>query len=480
MGTKPPVVPVAIWTKGVLCLMRRLLLCVVALVCCLPLAQTLPSAATTQEPIVASGAPVLRAEAQKATAAAGPYDCFLSSKPTCRLANSLTFNSATGANSAKYRIVNKIIGAIKRTPRGESIRIMSWNIMSKAATDALLAAQRRGVLIYVLMDSTNISKDVPNPQFARLKKGLVRYNKVLPSAKRSYAKVCLGACRRGKAGSSHSKYYLFSRIGLSENVVIQGSANLTTAAAANQWNDIYTYVDKPELYRFAYAIFQQMWLDRAFYPSYKGYMSPAKTYGLYFSPRVSASHAGPEPKDDLLVQQLRKVTCTGATNTSSGRTVIRAVPDVIRGKWGDQVAGALKYLWNKGCDIKMGYTVLGQSTGKILKSSSGRGAVPIRHLASDVDGDGEFDKYFHMKVWTIVGNMEGNTGSYWTMNGSSNISEPSQISDENIGIFKNFPSVTLAYQKHIDYWYANPPRSRPIIPSKVPANLDPYANVDLD
>ena len=43
-----------------------------------------------------------------------------------------------------------------------------------------------------------------------------------------------------------------------------------------------------------------------------------------------------------------------------------------------------------------------------------------------------------------------------------------------------FASVTLAYQRHIDYWFNNPPRSRAVVPSRVPANLDPYANMEKD
>ena len=46
---------------------------------------------------------------------------------------------------------------------------------------------------------------------------------------------------------------------------------------------------------------------------------------------------------------------------------------------------------------------------------------------------------------TINGSMN-NKRAYWAMNGSSNISDLSRVSDENIGIFR-FGSVTLAYQR---------------------------------
>lgn len=450
--------------------MRRFLLFVLALVCSFSLAQAVPAGAD---------APVRAELAAENTAAraAGPLDCWLSSRPTCRLSNSLTFNSAYGSTADKYRIINKIVGAIKRTPRGQQIRVMSWNIMSNAAVDALLEAQRRGVLIYVLMDATNQSREVPNPYFARLQSGLTRYNKVLPSSRRSYAKKCAGACRRGNSASAHAKFFLFSAVGASKNVVIQGSANLTQASAGNQWNDIYTYVDKPGLYSFTRGIFQEMWKDRAVYPAWRSYK--ASTYELHFSPRIANPYDDrPATPRDPLYDALGRVQCKYYTSSGSvARTIIRSAPDVIRGAWGDQVARRLRILWEKGCSIKIGYTILGSSTGAILKRTK-RGPIPLRQLAADVDGDKVLDKYFHLKAWTINGSMD-NKRAYWTMNGSSNISDLSRVSDENIGIFK-FASVTLAYQRHIDYWFNNPPRSRAVIPSRVPANLDPYANMEKD
>ncbi|NHA00226.1 hypothetical protein G5V59_09015 [Nocardioides sp. W3-2-3] len=104
-------------------------------------------------------------------------------------------------------------------------------------------------------------------------------------------------------------------------------------------------------------------------------------------------------------------------------------------------------------------------------------------LAQDVDGDKVLDKYFHLKAWTINGrsiaNGKDQKSYYWMMQGSSNVSDLSKISDENIGVFK-YASVTLKYQNYIDRWFTNPPRSRPVIPSRVPKNVDPYAKMEMD
>lgn len=446
--------------------MRRFILLATALASLLAVAPGVPTTAQAEPP--ATVAKVAKA------AAAGPYDCWLKTR-TCGFAGGITFNSATGDKAAKQRIVNKIVGAIRRTPSGEEIRIMSWNIMSDAAVDALIAAQHRGVRVLVIMDATNVSAEVPNPGFKRLRSALVNFNNKynLKPERRSYAKVCQGACRRGSTASAHAKYYLFSAVGKTKYVLIQGSANLTSASANNQWNDVFTYVDRKGVYDFARSIHMQMWQDKNVWPAWRSYRSPS--FDLHFSPRIAdvTKNEKYAPSDPLL-STLNRVTCVN----NGVRTVIRAAPDVMRGGWSDAVARRLKYLWDRRCDVKIGYTIIGVNSKKILSARTGRGPVPLRQLVSDVNGDKVFDLYFHLKAWTINGWIGGER-AYWTMNGSSNISALSQASDENIGVFRH-SSVTLAYQRHIEYWFNNPPRSRPVVPSLVPANLDPYANMEKD
>jgi hypothetical protein len=110
------------------------------------------------------------------------------------------------------------------------------------------------------MDNTNLV-DIPNPGFVRLKATLKRNNQKLPQRRRSYAKTCIDSCR-GQGGAAHSKFYLFSKTGKAKNVVMQGSANLTVAGAVNQWNDLDTWVDNKQLYKFAAHVYHQMWQDQ--------------------------------------------------------------------------------------------------------------------------------------------------------------------------------------------------------------------------
>ena len=106
----------------------------------------------------------------------------------------MAFNTALGTEADRNRIFGKIIAAINHAPRKSRIRMMSWNIMSRTAVDALLARQDRGVKVRVLMDQTTLV-DIPNPGFERLKAGLKRGNQGGKQSRRSYAKTCMQSCR---------------------------------------------------------------------------------------------------------------------------------------------------------------------------------------------------------------------------------------------------------------------------------------------
>jgi phosphatidylserine/phosphatidylglycerophosphate/cardiolipin synthase-like enzyme len=390
-----------------------------------------------------------------------------------------TFNNPLGGIEAKFRVVGKIINSIQAAPKGSEIRIMSWNMMSRNAVTAMLNAQKRGVKIRLLMDDINRT-EIPNPHFARLKAGLRAGNKGRPKERKSYAKTCDGSCR-GTGGQAHSKFYLFSKSGKAKRVFMEGSANLTTAAAVNQWNDIYTFVNNKPLYTFAKDVFDQMWLDQ---PQPAPYTSiETNQVQLFFSPLTGPGYPGVEPSQALLDQ----VQCRGARDGSGNqrnRTIVRIAPDVMRNNRGETMARTVKRLWDEGCDVRVTYTVLGFDVYKILKGSGGRGPVPMRHLVQDFDDDGEFDNYFHLKAITINGRIGEDRSAYYLVNGSANVSGLAAISDEQTAIIKRKTSV-LQYQRYIDYWFDNAPplhgRGR-VAASQVlwRMGVDPYAHVEMD
>ena len=74
----------------------------------------------------------------------------------------VTFNNPVGSGATNRRIYRKILQTIKATPRGQVIRIATWNLQSASATDRLLAAQRRGVKVQLIMSRTNLVEGSPS------------------------------------------------------------------------------------------------------------------------------------------------------------------------------------------------------------------------------------------------------------------------------------------------------------------------------
>lgn len=420
--------------------------------------------------VLASAAAVLLAPTAPQAVAA---ETSAEQKPTYTVQEGPTFNTAIGDQSSRRAILDLILQTIRHTsPKGQ-IKIMTWNFMNAGAADALIQRAQKGTTVRVLIDANNNDEDTDNPSFRRLKKGLKATNgKNEKGATKSFARMCRGSCR-GKSGAAHTKMFLFDKVGLSRNVLIQGSANLTTAAAANQWNEVYTYVGRDKIYDFAEKIFDQMWRDKVTKNAYRAF--EGNRYSLYFSP-----YYGKYFEEDPVQAMMDRIRCKGAQNAgnANGRTIVRSAPDVIRGKRGMIAARRLKTLWDQGCDVRIAYTVMGRDVKKHLNGGGGRGPVPMRHLVQDFDGDGDFDNYFHLKVLTINGRIGADRTSYVTFNGSANTSDPSSRSDEQIGKLVGKRN-TLAYQRFIDRWFENPPPNAGRRADADP-NIDPYQHVDMD
>lgn len=354
-----------------------------------------------------------------------------------------TFNSPVGSNAQERKIYNRIIRSINASPKGSSIDIFSWNFLTQQGKDALLRAARRGVTVRLIMDDRNVTQ-IDNPSFPQLRAGLRTYNKNHPKKPNNWARLCSGTCR-SKNGSAHTKIFLFSKVNRTPRVVMQGSANFTVASTTNQWNDIYTHTKNRQVWKFYQRIFHQAAKDKPVYPAYAD-----KKLDKF---RMIAFPIRGKKAVDPIMQTLNRVSCRGATNTANGRTKIQIAPDVIRQARGMKLARKLRKMWNNGCNIRIGYTVVGIDIGRMLRDNSGRGPVPMKHLTQDNNCDGEFDNYFHLKSMTIRGNYNGDRSGYALVNGSANWSGLAKVSDENLGIYRAKNRVKR-YESHLDYWYA--------------------------
>jgi hypothetical protein len=207
--------------------------------------------------------------------------------------------------------------------------------------------------------------------------------------------------------------------------VVNTSMNLTSMAYEGQWNQAQVVHSDKVYYDFLH-VFSQARLGRQVRRPYH----VAKIGALvdYFFPRPNANRI-----NDPLMQNLNQVNCHGARlgGTRSGRTRIRVIQYAIYGDRGEWAAKKLRYLWGRGCDVAIIYSVASRPVLSILRNRSGRGPVPMRQSVVK-DYWGNIVKYNHSKWMTITGHWGDSVGAFVTFTGSANWADLAFGSDEQM------------------------------------------------
>lgn len=405
---------------------------------------------------IALVAPVALMVGTSAPAAAVPPDNY-SPPPGIRF--------STPTNNRSHVIQKHILRSINSVAAYQKIRMVTWNLDSRKYVDALSRAHSRGVTVRVVMARGVALRQSDRGDYETLKRRLGKGNKVRPPERRSWIRLCRNSCR-GQAGILHSKFFLFSRVTNRVGVAMSSSANLTAAAANNQWNDLVTVTDRPTVYEHYVKIFNQMAMDRPL-------RSP---YSEVFVDGMSAWFH-PSPRDNVPLRMLDQVRCTGAINGINGRTVIRVAQAVFNGNRGAAIARKLQSLHRAGCNVRIVFTVIARDPAPYLAG------IPKRHIVQDFDGDGVYDRYLHEKSMAIHGNYAGDPEERVAYQGSSNWSGMGFLADEQ-GVVTRNPFIEMAIARRVDALFANPPRSKTLSPQVARAVagglIDPYAKVEFD
>lgn len=368
---------------------------------------------------------------------------------------------------AQSHLINRYIRlAIANTPSGAQIRMVTWNYSNQLFVNDLIAAHKRGVSVRIIMANGLAAGQGPNGYYPNTKRAIERGNKKRPADMTSWFRTCKNSCR-GKEGIQHGKWFMFSETGGRNNVVMSTSANLTDAAAYNQWNDLLTVVDRQVTWDNYTKIFKQMSRDKpvkkAFYRFEDG------PYEGWFFPNMG------KLRNYNVMRMLDKVKCHGARGEAgkNGTTVIRVSQAVFNGKIGSAVAGKLAGLKKRGCNIKLVYGVLNNNARDLLKD------IPKKTILEDTNGDLYVDRYIHMKALTISGNFDGKRSSHVVYQGSANWSGMSTLSDEQ-GFIVRSRSLEEDYSNFIDYLYKNPPPQGLNLTKEIVLRgkrIDPFAQV---
>jgi phosphatidylserine/phosphatidylglycerophosphate/cardiolipin synthase-like enzyme len=359
-------------------------------------------------------------------------------------------------------IHTRVVRSINSVPPGGYIQIASWSFASKTYRDALSAAKSRGVRVQIVLAQRN------KPSNSDYRKLVRRFGTSVNPAG-SWVKKCTYSCR-GTSGTMHSKIFLFSASYRTPYVIMTGSANLTDFAVTNQWNQMNTVSANKPVYDEGVRIFQQMVLDRQAVPMYVSTTFPGIT--SYYYPTTSE-----QTSTDFMYQALNRVQCRGATNTSSGRTVIKIAMYAWyqdRGKW---LAKRVRQLWQDGCKIQIIYAISSNPVKKILYSPSGRGRIPMRQiLLANTKGTPIY--YLHDKWVAIKGRYGRSHGTAISFQGSFNFSDLGFRSDENFQALLG-SSYYKMFANDFDLLWKDKQARAPSPISKIPTIEGRYTQNDL-
>ena len=337
------------------------------------------------------------------------------------------FSFPNRSAAERLAIRNRVLRTIqstwggRRTPRGlarrgnGTIRITTWSFADWGVARALVAARNRGVSVQVVA-ATSANTDHRPWKWLVRHLGRRLYQPGAPQTRdlTSFARECRGACR-GPGGTPHAKYFLFDNVGAAHarNIVVQTSMNLTDMAYSGQWNQAQV-VHGRRVYDDFLTVFRQARIGRPVGTPYR--VTSLGRIADYFFPRPGATAA-----TDPVMQILGRTGCRGATGggTRADRTRIRIVQYALYGDRGLWIAKRLRFLWGRGCDLKIIYTVSSRAVLSVLESRSGRGPIPMRQSLVR-DAYGNIVQYNHSKWMTITGRWAGSPASYLVFSGSAN------------------------------------------------------------
>jgi phosphatidylserine/phosphatidylglycerophosphate/cardiolipin synthase-like enzyme len=352
-------------------------------------------------------------------------------------------------------IVNRVLQAIKHTPRGAVIRIATYSFDRGEIASALRSAHKRGVRVQVI-----VNKETSSGLVYSLQRTLGKNPR-----HRSFVVTCPGRCRApGDGGNQHIKLFTFTRTGGARDVIIGSSGNLTSKAVYRQWNDSWAIAYDPKIFDAWVGFFDQMKRQRTngarvVQAAQPGVPNPysiwlQRTQGLDEPVARSASQ-------DAVVRRIRSVGCNTRKGygTADGRTKVRIMEYALFGRRGNAIASAIAALKRGGCDVMVIGSVFSKQTIGIMQ----RAGVPVRmadwsfaeRLPEEEDGLKGWGPrfYAHYKAMLVDGSFQEANGdrkptkSVWT--GSENWSGISFANEEVVVRFTN-PAYYRAYYRQFN------------------------------
>ncbi|GAA3697983.1 hypothetical protein GCM10022204_12760 [Microlunatus aurantiacus] len=348
----------------------------------------------------------------------------------------MTFNNLKGSKADRYRIISDFNKAIKSVPAGGQIRMAMYLFDVRSVADNLIAADKRGVSVQIVIDGEETNK-----QIRKVKRALGKNKR-----SRSFVATCDHSCMSKAASVIHAKYYLFSVAGQRKYVSMISSANPYTGNTSLSWNNNHVIVADRVIYDSLNRYFLDMIKDKSNRKYFR--TTTSGKYKIFLYPQT------PKKTNDVVwMNALNQVTCkTGkGYGTADGRTLIR----VANWGWSSpriDVAKRLVQLQAQGCNVQV-MVNRGRITKPVLKTlltRTKRGQIPVYDAWRDSNNDGFASRYVHHKMMTINGRMAGRDVKItWT--GSQNFTGPGTLTNTDLVLRIVDPKVTAAYEKNFAY-----------------------------
>jgi|GEM_PF-2457328 len=347
------------------------------------------------------------------------------------------FNNPLGTQKQKYVVNTRILKAVQHAKKGSTIRFATYSFDREDVTKALWQAHRdRDVNVQVVVNHNVIT---PNELWLQRKLGK-------NTKKSSFFHICTGSCR-GHGGNEHAKIYSFSATGGATDLMIESSGNLTSGAAAGQWNDVYSVMGNTQLFNTWVKVFNQLKRDRPVAHRTIQYKSTqlsvrwhrlntAATSQPATSDRVSVTPRKQSGGGDPVLQRLNNVSCktSAAHGDGHGHTVIRIIMYAWFGSRAIPIANKVAALKRQGCNVEAVLTEPGSATVSILRKAG----IPIKDAAWNygmklaTDGSKMVwgpRLYCHLK-WLLISGKYQHKNSDIVFAGSENWSNISFANDE--------------------------------------------------
>ncbi|MBT2491843.1 hypothetical protein J7E96_25600 [Streptomyces sp. ISL-96] len=362
-----------------------------------------------------------------AASSAQPESRPAASASAAAVATGATFNNPAGTAAEQSRVRDHITGLINQAAAGTTITVSMYTFTEDTVADALVAAKQRGVSVKVILDHT--SATMTGGEYDTLATGLGT-----DRTKPSWVLACPAG--RGCIGTrmlpgdadgpiNHNKFFLFSSVGGSANVVVQTSANMTNTQRTDLFNNAVTITDAG-----LYGIYQAYFADLMKYgASASGlshyYETPSSgAYKTYFFPRREASGAeyNNDASTDTVKLILDNVSCTGGTQVRMAANLFTR----------DEVAKKLVSLKTAGCSVLLAHDGAPGSMSASVESAV-YGKLTERVQCYEDRGAGLPKAGLHSKYLLIDGTYAGAADQQLVFTGSHNYTYPAlRANDETL------------------------------------------------